>query len=82
MNIDLKTLHAKFSIATKIYYGKDNHCRCGCGGNYADNNSRTFKTYLTKLAKLNSDDILKVDHHETYINISLANNRAFTVYTD
>ena len=34
----------------QIYYGLDNHCRCGCGGKYADEGTPLFKRYLTKLA--------------------------------
>jgi len=40
---------------TKIYHGKDNWCRCGCGGNYFEHNnpvdSRGFKRAINTMSK-------------------------------
>ena len=68
-----------FNKATKIYYGLDNNCRCGCGGNYADNGERTFTRYKNAIIKLNQepDDVC-----ETYMNFSLPKNKAYTIYFD
>lgn len=41
----------KIEDITKIYYGLDNSCRCGCGGTYHEPGERGFKTKLTKIAK-------------------------------
>lgn len=36
---------------TKIYYGGDNVCRCGCKGRYAEKGTPLFRRYMTKMAK-------------------------------
>lgn len=36
---------------TKIYKGKDNHCRCGCGGTYYYPEDRGFKRVLKNVEK-------------------------------
>ena len=70
----------KFDKATKIYYGKDNNCRCGCKGNYAEPGSRTFTRYANAIKKLGDYDF----HQEcsSWVNIPLPNNKAYTVYFD
>ena len=43
------------SATKQIYRGKDHHCRCGCGGKYADPGTPLFKRYLTEMKKLRFD---------------------------
>ena len=66
---------------TKVYLGKDRHCRCGCGGEYVTRGEAKFesrlKSFGRKLAQCTPDD---VDVDSTYINVSYGNNRALTVY--
>lgn len=37
--------------ASRIYYGRDHECRCGCRGSYADKGGRTFTRYSNALRK-------------------------------
>lgn len=39
------------SEITHIYHGKDNHCRCGCGGNYFYPGDRGFKRAVNAMSK-------------------------------
>lgn len=41
----------KIEDITRIYYGLDNSCRCGCGGTYHETGERGFKMKLNKIAK-------------------------------
>ena len=69
-----------------IYTGKDNWCRCGCGGTYHDKpNDRTFKSSITKCINMfNSGAIYKVEieqeYEEWWANFSYGNNRCFCFY--
>lgn len=72
------------SKVTKIYLGKDNHCRCGCGGEYVERGEPMFEKRLQRFAKLwcdyTPDPELDIDG--SYYNISYGKNRALTVYFD
>lgn len=65
-----------------IYMGKDNHCRCGCAGEYVKRGEPKFDRRLMmfqkKLLKYTptKDDIMVGE----YVNVSYGNNRALTVY--
>ncbi len=37
--------------ASRIYYGRDRECRCGCRGNYAEKGSPAFARYSNALLK-------------------------------
>ena len=71
-----------FKKITKIYYGLDNHCRCGCGGYYADRGEKYFDVLIKKAKKLIYDDSKLVTIGDNNINISLDNNKAITLYND
>jgi hypothetical protein len=72
---------------TKIYTGRDNHCRCGCAGNYFTSEDREFPELVArfekswaryeKAGKVTSDDI-----GPNYRNISFSGNKALTAYFD
>lgn len=79
----------------QIYSGLDDHCRCGCGGKYyEDKISRGWKIVKTKINNLTEEDLLPESdtvkdiisinynycNKESYINISLLNNKAYTIY--
>jgi len=76
--------------ATKIYYGKDHHCRCGCGGRYAKRGERTFKTYVTKLKKAIEGGLVRdpdTEHFATdgFVNIPVGErclDRCYCLYFD
>lgn len=65
-----------WSKVTKIYYGKDNHCRCGCGGTYHEPGSKGFTRCKNAIEKIT----VEPDKDSNYINWSLENNKAYTIY--
>jgi len=75
-----------FEEVTKIYYGKDRWCRCGCGGCYAEKGTRLFKRYQGQIEAIkdgtSNRKLQSVDVDCNNTNLSLENNRAFTVYFD
>lgn len=44
-------VHEALRRASRIYYGRDRACRCGCKGSYADRGGRTFTRYSNTLRK-------------------------------
>ena len=74
-----------------IYIGKDHHCRCGCGGKYVsssfmDNprsevNDIQILNLLQRAQKYNKK-YNTAEYGETYINVSMKNNRCICIYTD
>jgi hypothetical protein len=68
--------------ATRVYYGGDKVCRCGCAGTYAEKGEKLFTSRLLKLAKLTDGEVVEREDGGTYLNVSLTNNKAFTVYFD
>jgi len=84
-------LEVQINQISQVYNGKDNHCRCGCGGEYVAtsymNNPRTvvnnalIEKRLKRAKKLIQSD---VEHSigSTYINIVTGNNRCLTFYFD
>ena len=77
---------------SQVYYGKDNCCRCGCGGEYISssyaNHSRSdvddslFLKRLNRAKKLIRSGILSVDIKSTYINIGYGENICLCFYKD
>ena len=84
-------LEIQINQISQVYNGKDNCCRCGCGGNYVAtsymNDPRSvvddalIQKRLNKAKKLILSD---VEHSigSTYINIVTGNNRCLTFYFD
>lgn len=70
-----------FNKVTKIYYGKDACCRCGCGGSYHSSGSQGFSRKANAIIKLGN---IKFEQEPAcnWINISLENNKAYTLYFD
>lgn len=73
----MKASEINFDLVTKIYFGKDSCCRCGCGGNYAEPGTPIFTKYKNAILKLRQE-FLQED--KEWINISLPNNKAYTPY--
>ena len=76
---------------SQVYVGKDNCCRCGCGGEYtatsymenprSDVNDSLVAKRLKRAQRLVSKGA-EYQLDETYINIVTGNNRALTLYFD
>lgn len=69
--------------ATRVYTGKDNHCRCGCGGRYFEKGSVGFTRAMNNYKKrVHNNDYIKIegDSNYEYLNMSLENNKAITFY--
>jgi hypothetical protein len=67
----------------RIYHGKDEYCRCGCGGRYFSNNSRGFALARNKM--INGVAATKVvfdTQYRSWLNVSLANqdNKCYCIY--
>ena len=79
MLISFESEPYNFNKATKIYFGKNNSCRCGCNGTYAykDKNPELFITYANEIMRLCAV-ILEIN--TIYINIPIGGNMAYTIY--
>jgi len=76
---------------SQVYVGKNNHCRCGCGGDYtatsymieprSDVNDTLVEKRL-KRAKRLIENGFEYQIGDIYINIELGSNRALTFYFD
>ena len=77
----------------KVYAGKDNYCRCGCGGDYFYNGDNGFNECLklafqrcnsmrpsSKLVQKNFYMNEPEGKIEGYINIPLVNNQCYCIY--
>ena len=85
-------LEASLSQISQVYYGKRNHCRCGCGGTY------TATTYMVnpRTDEINDESVAKrlrrakklvmsgadVDYGTTYVDVQTGENRTLTFYFD
>lgn len=76
---------------SQIYFGKDNHCRCGCGGTYVATSymieprsavDDTEAEALLRKAKKYDKIHNCAEYGETYINIPLKNNKCYCIYFD
>lgn len=90
--MDLKeVLDLDISQVSQVYLGLDNHCRCGCGGDYvstsfmesprSDTNDGLALRRIKKAKKLITEGA-KWTAGDSYINVSYGQNRAITIYTD
>jgi hypothetical protein len=76
---------------SQVYVGKDNHCRCGCGGDYtatsymieprSDVNDNLVEKQLKRAKRLIGSGA-EYQLYNRYINIESGNNRALTLYFD
>ena len=91
INTPEEFLNATLNQVSQVYVGKDNCCRCGCGGTYVATsfmkdprsgvNDSLAQRRLTKaqnLVKAGTD----VDFGGTYVNVVSGNNRAICIYFD
>jgi hypothetical protein len=66
----------------QVYVGRNQGCRCGCGGNYHDAGSAGLKASLTRLARMlgAGEATWDGDTDSSYTNFSYGDNRAVTIY--
>jgi hypothetical protein len=91
INNELDFLNVTLSQVSQIYVGKDNCCRCGCGGTYiatsfmkdarSEVNDSLAQRRLNKALKLVRDGSF-VEYGGTYVNVVSGNNRAICIYFD
>lgn len=74
----------KFEDIYSIYSGKDHYCRCGCGGKYHEASDKSFdrivKNVENVLSKGKYTKIVGVPASNGNVNISMENNKAYTIY--
>lgn len=51
LNEILEKAGRKESDIKKIYRGKDNYCRCGCGGKYYDRGEKGFTRAINEMSR-------------------------------
>lgn len=85
-------LNSTIKDISQVYLGKDNHCRCGCGGDY----TATSFMKNPRTEDINDELVLKrlirakqlvqkgaeVDFGGTYVNVVTGKNRALCFYFD
>ena len=91
-NITFEDFLAKYGKTVddivKIYHGLDDHCRCGCGGNYFYSNKQEDKVGFTRaINALKKEDFVtnnvEFDSRSAYwLNIPkpYADNRCYCIY--
>ncbi len=87
----MKLQELELKNISQIYKGKNNHCRCGCGGEYVATSfmehprsiidNKKAEKWL-KNAKTYDKKHNNAEYSETYINIGMANNQCYTIYLD
>ena len=75
-----------------VYQGKDNHCRCGCGGEYTATSfmenprstvdDKSVAKKLERAKKLISSGSVHYAFGTTYVNVVTGRNRALCFYFD
>lgn len=84
-------LQLEISNISQVYMGKDNCCRCGCGGTYtatsymkdprSDVNDSLVQKRLERAKKLVLGGA-EVEYGDTFVNVSTGKNKALTFYFD
>jgi len=77
---------------SQVYQGKDNHCRCGCGGEYtattfmedprSDVDDVLVAKKLERAKKLISSGSANPEFGTTYVNVVTGRNRVLCFYFD
>ena len=84
MNISeiLTSVGHKNDAITKIYYGGDRCCRCGCKGHYANSGTPLFRRYLKKIEStaLAGDVEADLDWVNLPVDVSTEVGKCFTLY--
>jgi hypothetical protein len=86
-----KFLSAEIKNISQVYFGKREHCRCGCGGTYTSTsymeaarsevNDKLVATRLKRAKKLVLEGA-NVDYGDTYVDVQTCANRTLTFYFD
>ena len=84
MNLDkiLESVGRKNDRITRIYYGGDHCCRCGCKGHYANRGTPLFRRYLKKIeaAILAGDVEADLNWVNLPVEVSTEVGKCFTLY--
>lgn len=67
----------------QIYVGKQNCCRCGCGGDYADqDNPKLLEKRFNRFKRMveAGDHITYIDSKQLILEITTGHDRCITVY--
>lgn len=85
-------LESEVTDYSQAYNGKDQYCRCGCGGTYASTsvavnprsevNDRRVANRLAYAKKIAMADPTAVSFGDNFVNVSKGDNKAFTFYFD
>jgi hypothetical protein len=88
----MKIQEIQLDQISQIYLGKDQFCRCGCGGTYvstsymneprSDVNDRLAQTRLNRAKKIALNADSEIFYDKDHINIGYGDNRAITIYLD
>jgi hypothetical protein len=71
----------KIADIAKIYSGKDRFCRCGCGGKYFEAADKGIDRVYGNLEKiLATKAYTEISWEGEYVNISMEQNKAYTIY--
>lgn len=65
-----------------IYHGKNNWCRCGCGGNYFSHGDKGFTRAINRLKDNDYCKVESTEYDNNWINIvdEARDNMAYTIY--
>jgi len=88
----MKTLEElELKDVSQIYKGKDNHCRCGCGGRYiattfmeksrSEVNDELAQKWLDAAKRMNAKH-QNAEQAAICINVPIGNNRCYCIYID
>lgn len=84
MNLDkiLESVGRKNSTITRIYYGGDNCCRCGCKGHYAKCGTKLFSRYLKQIEETTLAGNVEADLNwvNLPVDVSTEVGKCFTLY--
>lgn len=72
MDISKLIAPKQISQITRLYYGTDHACRCGCRGSYFEPGSRGFKLHMNKLARLAKPAGKAVSEDDVYVTLCSA----------
>ena len=84
MNLDkiLESVSRKNDTITRIYYGGDHCCRCGCKGHYANRGTPLFRRYLKKIESTALAGVVEADLNwvNLPVEVSTEVGKCFTLY--
>jgi len=87
----MKLQEIKLENVSHIYKGKDDCCRCGCGGKYiattfmknprSEVNNEKAQKWLNNAKNYDAKNYV-AEYRDNHINIPTGNNKCYTIYLD